>query len=167
MWKHECEWECTQWVFRYQISVFKNIHPGVVLHAFNSSTQEAEAGRSLWVQGLPGTHSETQTNHKTNCSQPKDVVDTNILANMKHSKVLPMKTESEIENPLNTTHQTMYTLNSLLFYLGAGDGTQRATHARQTGVYHWAIPQPQAGVTLLRGFVELKSPTEEEGSAAG
>jgi hypothetical protein len=30
----------------------------VVVHAYNSSIQEAEAGR-LWVRGQPGIHNET------------------------------------------------------------------------------------------------------------
>ena len=29
-------------------------------HSFNPSTKEAEAGRSLWVQGQPGLQSEFQ-----------------------------------------------------------------------------------------------------------
>ena len=34
--------------------------PGGVVHTFNPSTQEAEAGGSLWVQDQPGLHSEFQ-----------------------------------------------------------------------------------------------------------
>ena len=36
--------------------------PGVVAHAFNLSTWEAEAGRSLRVQGQPGLYRELQDN---------------------------------------------------------------------------------------------------------
>ena len=32
----------------------------MVAHTFNPSTQEVEAGRSLWVQGQPGLQSELQ-----------------------------------------------------------------------------------------------------------
>ena len=34
----------------------------VVAHTFNPSTQEAEAGGSLWVRGQPGRQSEFQDN---------------------------------------------------------------------------------------------------------
>lgn len=34
--------------------------PGVMTHAFNPSTHEAEAIRLLWVQGKPGILSEFQ-----------------------------------------------------------------------------------------------------------
>lgn len=34
------------------------VHQAVVVQAFISSTREAEAGRSLWVQGLLGLQSE-------------------------------------------------------------------------------------------------------------
>jgi hypothetical protein len=33
----------------------------VVVHTFNPSTQEAETGGSLWVQGQPGLQSESRT----------------------------------------------------------------------------------------------------------
>jgi hypothetical protein len=34
--------------------------PNTVTHSFNPSTQEAGAGRSLWVLGQPGLQSEFQ-----------------------------------------------------------------------------------------------------------
>jgi hypothetical protein len=34
--------------------------PSIVLHTFNPSTEEAEAGRSLWVQGQPGLQKKFQ-----------------------------------------------------------------------------------------------------------
>lgn len=36
---------------------------GMVVHIFNPSTQEAEAGRYLWVQGRPGLHSQFQDSY--------------------------------------------------------------------------------------------------------
>jgi hypothetical protein len=36
------------------------LKPGMGAHTFDSSIQEAEAGRSLWVWGQPGLHSEFQ-----------------------------------------------------------------------------------------------------------
>jgi hypothetical protein len=50
------------------VSLKINLRPGVVAHAFNSSTREAEAGGFLssrsawstkWVPGQPGLHRET------------------------------------------------------------------------------------------------------------
>ena len=38
----------------------RDTHQAVMEHAFNPSTQEAEAGRSLWVPGQPGLQSELQ-----------------------------------------------------------------------------------------------------------
>jgi hypothetical protein len=35
--------------------------PGVVRHAFNRSTWEVEAGRSLWIQGTPGHKVSSRT----------------------------------------------------------------------------------------------------------
>jgi hypothetical protein len=52
----------------------KNLQPGVVAHAFNPSTREAEAGGFLssrpawstkWVPGQPGLHRETLSQNKT------------------------------------------------------------------------------------------------------
>ena len=34
--------------------------PGIVLHTFNPSTGEVEAGGSLWLWGQPGLQSEFQ-----------------------------------------------------------------------------------------------------------
>jgi hypothetical protein len=53
----------------------KCLLPGVVVHAFNPSTREAEAGRFLssrpasstkWVPGLPGLHRETLSQKNKN-----------------------------------------------------------------------------------------------------
>jgi hypothetical protein len=55
-------------LYRKTLSSKMKIEPGVVVHAFNPSTWEAEAGRSLssrpawsteWVPGQPGLHRET------------------------------------------------------------------------------------------------------------
>lgn len=35
-----------------------------VVHAFNLSTLEAEAGRPLWIRGQPGLHSESQASQR-------------------------------------------------------------------------------------------------------
>lgn len=36
--------------------------PGMVVHIFNPSTEEAETDESLWVQGQPGLHNKTISN---------------------------------------------------------------------------------------------------------
>ena len=45
------------------------MEPGVVLHTFNPRTQEAEGGRSLWVQGQPGLYGETLSQKKKKPTQ--------------------------------------------------------------------------------------------------
>jgi hypothetical protein len=46
--------------------------PSMVSHTFNPSTQEAEAGRSLWVWGQPGVlYSEVQDSQETLPQQNK------------------------------------------------------------------------------------------------
>lgn len=35
----------------------------MAVYTFNSSTEEAETGQALWVQGHPGLHIKFQTNH--------------------------------------------------------------------------------------------------------
>jgi hypothetical protein len=51
------------WAGEYLIGYISNknikTEPGVVVHAFNPSTWEAEAG-DFWVQGQPGLQSEFQ-----------------------------------------------------------------------------------------------------------
>jgi hypothetical protein len=60
--------------------------PGVVAHAFNPSTREAEAGGFLssrpawsteWVPGQPGLHRETLSQKKTTKKTPKNKKQTN------------------------------------------------------------------------------------------
>lgn len=36
-------------------------NPGMVVHAYNPATQEAEAGRAMSVGGHPGLHSEVKS----------------------------------------------------------------------------------------------------------
>ena len=42
----------------------------MVAHAFNPSTQEAEAGDTQWVQGQPGLQSEFQNSQDCNTEKP-------------------------------------------------------------------------------------------------
>ena len=54
------EWDDQEWASRWQTgceepqTVQLRYCQAVVAHTFNPSTQEAEAGESLWVQGQPG-----------------------------------------------------------------------------------------------------------------
>lgn len=45
---------------RIKIEKKRDIWPGMVVYTFNPSTWEAEVGRSLSIQGLPGPQSEFQ-----------------------------------------------------------------------------------------------------------
>jgi hypothetical protein len=42
----------------------KKLDPEVMVQAFDPSTQEAEADRSLWVWGQPDLHSEFQDSQR-------------------------------------------------------------------------------------------------------
>jgi hypothetical protein len=43
----------------------------MVMHAFNPSTQETEAGRSLWIQGQPGLEFQGSQATKKPCLKQK------------------------------------------------------------------------------------------------
>ena len=58
LWRNVFEVEKKYWLENYEI---QSEHKSwAVPQAFNPSTWEAEAGRSLWVWGLPGLQSELQ-----------------------------------------------------------------------------------------------------------
>jgi hypothetical protein len=55
------------------------------MHAFNLSTQEAEAGESLWIQDQPGLHSDCQPARNI-YSDPISKQNNNKEKTIKHNK---------------------------------------------------------------------------------
>lgn len=53
-----CTQEWTHWAL-WEVGVLQEL----VVHGLNSSTQVAEAGGTLWIQGQPDIHSKFQDSH--------------------------------------------------------------------------------------------------------
>jgi hypothetical protein len=78
----------------------------VVVHAFNPSTQEAEAGRFLsswpawstkWVPGQPGLYRETLSQTNQNKKQTK-ILDKKLLGNLRHYEKIKLKNNRNRES---------------------------------------------------------------------
>jgi hypothetical protein len=86
-------------------------------HTFNPSTQEAEAGRSLWVQGQPGLQSEFQdiqgyiVTHclkKAEKKEKKSYVNASLSAHQRHFFLQQMRVNTEPWNqPVDREWETL------------------------------------------------------------
>lgn len=85
----------------------KSIMPGELVHAFNTSTQEAETDSSLWVQGQPGLHCLKK---HTQLKNPTEQINTNPI--MSHT-ILCLWNCTHFPKPsLNTLFSTIPSLIS-------------------------------------------------------